>query len=53
MSWFSILLVIFWKPIWYMGNYLYHKFAKKDDIVDIWLENTKNWFLELKKLVYK
>ena len=51
MAWL-LLLVIFWKPAYYLGVKLYHKYRTKN--VELSVENgnkAKNWFLSLFDLV--
>ena len=50
MFWF-LFLIIFWKPLYWVGQYIYHKFYKKDDGEHIYMENAQNWFKELWRLV--
>lgn len=50
MAWL-VLLVVFCKPVYYFARYLWSKFKTKDDTHSFWLEQAKNWGVELVKLV--
>lgn len=52
MIWLLILFIIFWKPIYWFGMYIYNQFYTKDDIKrDGYLIDIKSWFNLLWALV--
>lgn len=51
MAWF-LLLVIFYKPIYFIGQYFYHKFYAKDDQDQYYYEKAVFWFASLVNLVW-
>lgn len=53
MIWFSLLLVIFWKPIYWLTRYIYLNFYKKETAsASNYLKSINSWFIVLWGLVF-
>ena len=48
---YLLFLILFWKPIYNLGRYIYSKFYTKDDTHNYWGEQIKNWFVQLVALL--
>ena len=50
MAWW-LLIVIFWKPLYLGGRYIYSKFVKKDGSEGVYTAKLSTWGLALLELV--
>lgn len=48
---YLLLLVVFWKPVYFLTRSMVSKFATKDGNTEIWLGKAKEWLKMLWELV--